>query len=36
MTAVKENIANLNRHADRLKAPIDRIERRLELTDTAS
>ena len=34
MTAVEENLASLNRHFDRLEVRVDRIERRLELTET--
>ena len=36
MTAVVENLASLNRRFDRLEARGDRIEHRLELTETAS
>jgi predicted nuclease with TOPRIM domain len=35
MTAVEENLASLNRRFDRLEVRVDRIERRLELTETA-
>ena len=34
MTAVEENLASLNRRFDRLEVRVDRIERRLELTET--
>ncbi|ABD87961.1 hypothetical protein [Rhodopseudomonas palustris] len=35
MTAVEESIAGVNRRLDRLEWRVDRIERRLELTDQA-
>jgi predicted nucleic acid-binding Zn-ribbon protein len=33
MTAVEEGVAGVNRRLDRLEVRVDRIERRLELTD---
>lgn len=34
VTAVEEGLAGVNRRLDRLEIRVDRIERRLELTDT--
>ena len=33
VTGVEEGLAGVNRRLDRLEIPVDRIERRLELTD---
>jgi hypothetical protein len=35
MTHVEEGFAGVNRRIDGLEAPLDRIERRFELTDAA-
>jgi archaellum component FlaC len=35
MTSVEEGLAGVNRRLDRLDGRVDRIERRLELTDAA-
>ena len=35
MTSVEEGLAGVNRRLDRLEGPMERIERRLELTDVA-
>ncbi|WP_020185827.1 hypothetical protein [Methylopila sp. 73B] len=35
MTAVEEGLAGVNRRLDRLEIRVDRIERRLELSDVA-
>ena len=34
-TSVEEGLASVNRRLDRLENPVERIERRLELTDAA-
>jgi archaellum component FlaC len=33
MTAVEEGLAGVNRRLDRLEVPVERIEKRLELSD---
>ena len=35
MTSVEEGLAGVNRRLDRLEGRVERIERRLELTDAA-
>ena len=35
MTSVEEGLAGVNRRLDRLEGPVERIKRRLELTDVA-
>jgi archaellum component FlaC len=35
MTSVEEGLAGVNRRLDRLEGRVERIERRLELTDVA-
>jgi archaellum component FlaC len=35
MTSVEEGLAGVNRRLDRLEMPVDRIERRLELSEAS-